>query len=175
VPASLSEFQIAIQDFRVAGGPILNWIGVVLFLMWTLLLERFWYLRNGHPQEVQRVVNAWQSRSETRSWHASCIRRQLIAEVNAKLSRSLGTINTLVAVCPLLGLLGTVTGMIEVFDIMAATGSGSARAMASGVTKATIPTMAGMVAAISGFYPSVALLQRARSETQRTADLLVQR
>ena len=64
-------------------------------------------------------------------------------------------VKTLVALCPLLGLLGTVTGMIEVFDVMAIAGSGNARAMAAGVSKATIPTMAGMVAAISGLYFSV--------------------
>ena len=61
-------------------------------------------------------------------------------------------IKTLIALCPLLGLLGTVTGMIEVFEIMAAVGTGNARAMASGISKATIPTMAGMVGALSGIY-----------------------
>jgi len=49
-----------------------------------------------------------------------------------------------------LGLLGTVTGMIEVFEVMAQSGSGNPRSMAAGVSKATIPTMAGMVAALSG-------------------------
>lgn len=171
----LAESWVEIQDFLVAGGTVLLWIGAVLFLLWTLIIERFWYLRTLHPQAVQNAVKAWTSRPETRSWHAAQIRRRLIAEVSESLNRSLGTINTLVAVCPLLGLLGTVTGMIEVFDIMAVTGSSSARAMATGVTKATIPTMAGMVAALSALYPSVSLQQRARSETQRTADLLVQR
>jgi len=57
-----------------------------------------------------------------------------------------------VALCPLLGLMGTVTGMIEVFDVMAVSGTGNARSMASGVSKATIPTMAGMVGALSGVF-----------------------
>ena len=57
------------------------------------------------------------------------------------------------------GLLGTVTGMIEVFDIMAFLGSGSPKAMASGISKATIPTMAGMVGAITGVF-ALSLLQR---------------
>jgi biopolymer transport protein ExbB len=42
--------------------------------------------------------------------------------------------------------------MIEVFDVMAISGSGNARSMASGVSKATIPTMAGMVGALSGVF-----------------------
>ena len=56
----------------------------------------------------------------------------------------------LVAVTALLGLLGTVTGMVEVFDVMAVTGSSNARLMAAGISKATIPTMAGLVASLSG-------------------------
>ena len=61
-------------------------------------------------------------------------------------------IKTLVALAPLFGLLGTVTGMIVVFDVMAYTGGGDAKAMAGGVSKATIPTMSGMVAALSGVF-----------------------
>ncbi len=52
----------------------------------------------------------------------------------------------------MLGLLGTVVGMIHVFDVMAVTGNGNARSMASGISQATISTMAGMVIAISGLY-----------------------
>ncbi len=59
-----------------------------------------------------------------------------------------------VVVCPLLGLIGTVTGMIEVFFVMAVTGGGDAKSMAGGVSKATIPTMAGMVGALSGIFAS---------------------
>jgi biopolymer transport protein ExbB len=88
------------------------------------------------------------------------------------LDSGLTMIKTLVALCPLLGLLGTVTGMIEVFDVMAIAGSGNARAMASGVSRATIPTMAGMVAALSGLILSVQLERYARDETQRVADSL---
>ena len=56
----------------------------------------------------------------------------------------------LVAVAPLLGLLGTVTGMVSVFDVMSISGSSDAQAMSAGVSRATIPTMAGMVASLSG-------------------------
>ena len=86
---------------------------------------------------------------------------------------SLPVIRSLVAVCPLLGLLGTVTGMIEVFDVMAIAGAGNARAMAAGGSKATIPTMAGMVAALSGLAVSAQLDRFARDRTQRLADHLV--
>ena len=61
-------------------------------------------------------------------------------------------IQGLIALCPLLGLLGTVTGMIDVFDIMAITGTGNARAMASGIARATLPTMTGLFVSIVGLF-----------------------
>jgi biopolymer transport protein ExbB len=72
-----------------------------------------------------------------------------------------------------LGLLGTVTGMIEVFEVMAISGSGNPRSMASGVSKATIPTMAGMVAALSGIAMSTYLLRKAGRERELITDHLV--
>jgi biopolymer transport protein ExbB len=163
---------ISIQEFMGRGGQVLVGIAFLTFWLWTLIVERFWYMRNGHPQEVKRVLKIWDERQEKSSWYAHQIRRALISEVSARAHHSVGMIQALVALCPLLGLLGTVTGMIEVFDVMAITGSSNARAMASGVSKATIPTMAGMVVALSGLYFSVRLKQWADDEEERTADLL---
>jgi len=59
-------------------------------------------------------------------------------------------INILIIICPVLGLLGTVTGMIQVFDVVAVLGTGNARALASGITMATLPTMVGMTISIIG-------------------------
>ena len=81
-------------------------------------------------------------------------------------------IKTMVALCPLLGLMGTVTGMIEVFDVMALSGSGNARSMASGVSKATIPTMAGMVGALSGVFLVTVLNQKVNREVEDLEDNL---
>ena len=82
------------------------------------------------------------------------------------------TIKTLVALCPMIGLLGTVTGMVSVFDVMAISGTGNARAMASGVYRATLPTMAGMVVALSGIYFSVQLENLAKRERRELEDEL---
>ena len=81
-------------------------------------------------------------------------------------------IQTLVALCPLLGLLGTVTGMISVFQVMAVSGSGNVRAMAAGVSQATIPTMAGMVGALSGVLLVTILSRRAQHEVHFLEDSL---
>ncbi len=163
---------LAVEAFIERGGPVLYAIGGVLVVMWTLILERLWHLRTVHPAAVHRALEEWESRAERTSWHAHRIREAMISEVSLALERGLGMLQSLVGLCTLLGLLGTVTGMIQVFDVMAMTGSSSARLMASGVSRATIPTMAGMVAALSGLYASVWLNNKAKREAEELGDLL---
>jgi len=160
----------AVRDFVELGGNVLFLIAAVTLVMWTLILERFWYIRFVQPREALRIRDEWEARGDHRSWPAQQIRTMMLSEAEQKLSRGLTTIKTLVAVCPMLGLLGTVTGMIEVFDVMAIAGTGNVRGMAGGVSKATLPTMAGMVAALSGLIFSVQLERIARQEEQRLAD-----
>jgi biopolymer transport protein ExbB len=166
------EAVAAVRDFIETGGDVLLVIAFVTGVMWTLMIERFWYFRTGHQAEKARVRKIWEAREDHSSWNAHQIRRLLVSEVRLKLNRGLPTIKTIVAVCPMFGLLGTVTGMIEVFDVMAIAGSGNARGMASGVSKATLPTMAGMVAALSGMLFSIQLDRFARDESERVADQL---
>jgi biopolymer transport protein ExbB len=165
------EAVAAVREFIERGGDVLLVIAFVTAVMWTLMIERFWYFRTGHKRAKQKAKEFWESRTDHSSWNAHQIRQLLISEVSAKLNGNLGMIKTTVALCPMLGLLGTVTGMIEVFDVMAA-GSGNTRGMAAGVSKATLPTMAGMVAALSGMLFSIQLESFAEDETQRVADHL---
>jgi biopolymer transport protein ExbB len=167
-----SEAYSAVRDFMELGGDVLWAILLTLFLMWTVIFERLWFLFKIHPQRKKEVLQQWASRSETRSWYARKIRAALISETAVSLKQNIGLIKVLIAICPLLGLLGTVTGMITVFEVMAYSGTGNARAMAGGVSQATIPTMAGMVAALSGVYFGVWLEHRAQTETEKLGDLL---
>jgi len=166
------EALSAVRDFVEQGGNVLLAIAFVTAVMWTLIYERFWYFQVLHKREKQRVLDRWRARSEHSSWNAQQVRRMLISQIQQKLMKRLGPIETIVKLCPMLGLLGTVTGMIEVFDVMAVAGSGNARGMAGGVSKATLPTMAGMVAALSGMLFSIQLRRFARDETERMADSL---
>jgi len=159
-----------IQGFLEKGGPVLNAIMVITFIMWALIVERFIYFAVFHKQVVQDVIDRWHARSDHKSWHAHQIRTQLISTVRENCTMGLGLIGTMVALCPMFGLLGTVTGMVEVFDVMAITGSSNPRAMAGGVSKATIPTMSGMVAALSGLYFSFRLARKAQTEVLKVAD-----
>ncbi|WP_338363209.1 MotA/TolQ/ExbB proton channel family protein [uncultured Pseudoalteromonas sp.] len=163
----------AIRDFLDTGGQVLLVIGVLIFAMWLLILERFIYFFKGFRSYKQNVKAQWKNRAERNSWNAEQIRQAMISRASMRLDTNLALINVMVALCPLLGLLGTVTGMIEVFDVMAITGTGSARSMASGVSKATIPTMAGMVGALSGVFASTFLQRKAKREVELLQDSMV--
>jgi biopolymer transport protein ExbB len=165
------EFVFAVRDFVEQGGDVMLAIAFATAIMWALIYERVWYFWTLHRKEASRVREAWHARVDHTSWRAHQIRRMLVSQVAMRLQSRLWPIDTIVKLCPMLGLLGTVTGMIEVFDVMAG-GSGNARGMAAGVSKATLPTMAGMVAAISGMLFSVQLRRFARDESERVADSL---
>ena len=160
-----------IQDLLDSGGYVLWAIGLVSVLLWTLILERYVYLWVTHPSNLNRTQQAWSRRRDQNSWQASKIRQAQFSQIMSNLGRSLAFIGALISICPLLGLLGTVVGMIHVFDLMAVTGTGDARAMASGVSLATIPTMAGMVVALSGLFFRADLQQRVGRERQRAITL----
>ena len=162
----------SIRDFMELGGNVLWGIMFVLFLMWTLILERIWFFYRVYPGRKLSVISEWETRSDTTSWFAKRIREGLVSEASLSLKRNIGLIKSLIAICPLLGLLGTVTGMIAVFDVMTFSGGGNARAMAGGVSMATVPTMAGMVAALSGVYFGTWLEHKAQTETEQLEDLL---
>ena len=162
----------AVSRFMDMGGNVLWLIAVLLFFMWTLIFERVWYFKTGWKKDASNAIALWEGRSERQSWNAKQIREKLISEARMRIYQYLPVIKTLVALCPLLGLLGTVTGMIEVFNIMAVTGGGDAKSMAGGVSRATIPTMAGMVAAISGVFANTYVTRNAERQSQFLEDNL---
>ncbi|MBL4573728.1 MAG: MotA/TolQ/ExbB proton channel family protein [Gammaproteobacteria bacterium] len=140
--------------FMERGGPVLNIIAMLLLVKWSLIFERIWYINTTHKANVKNTLAAWNVRTDTKSWSAHQIRTMMISKISLDVRNTLPIIEVLVTICPLLGLIGTVTGMINVFFIMAVTGGGDAKSMAGGVSMATIPTMAGMVGAISGIFAS---------------------
>jgi biopolymer transport protein ExbB len=162
----------AVSRFMDMGGNVLWLIALLLFTMWVLIFERIWYFKAGWKGDVAKVIQIWEGRSERQSWAAQQIREKLISQARMQINQHLPVIKTLVALCPLLGLLGTVTGMIEVFNIMAVTGGGDAKSMAGGVSRATIPTMAGMVAALSGVFANTYVTRIAERQSAFLEDNL---
>lgn len=166
-------FLETISDFIELGGPVLKVIGLLTLFMWILIFERLFYMRAGHPGLVRKAHQIWDVRTDHSSWKAHQIRNRLISRISSHAEKNIALIQTCVALCPLLGLLGTVTGMIEVFEVMALSGSGNPRSMASGVSKATVPTMAGMVAALSGVAMVTYLQRKAAREKELISDQLM--
>ncbi len=168
----LVDWYNATLDFLSLGGDVLVWLAILMLVMWILILERLIYFRTLHKRLINDALQSWEARKERKSWDAHQIREAMISRVNMSAGATLPLIKTLVALCPLLGLLGTVTGMIAVFDVMAISGTGNARSMAAGVSKATIPTMAGMVGALSGVFASTWLNRTAERERELLQDHL---
>ena len=162
-----------IREFFEAGGPVLWGILMVTIIMWTLIIERFWFFQYLLPQKRLEIIDEWGSINNKGDWFSMRMRDQMISEVSTETKRFLLTIETMMQILPLLGLLGTVVGMIKVFDVMTFFGTGNARLMASGVSQATIPTMAGLVAAISGLYIANLLKRKADDEIASIADQLI--
>lgn len=169
---TLVESWEAILEFMERGGPVLWLIALLLFVKWSLMFERLWFLKTTHKHNVNTALSEWEARTDKKSWNAHAIRQQLVGGVSQDLKSTMPLIESLVVVCPLLGLLGTVTGMIEVFYIMAVTGGGDARQMSGGVARATIPTMAGMVGALSGIFASNWLKVKTNTEVELLEDHL---
>ena len=166
-----NEAYYAIITFMERGGPVLPLIAALTFAMWTMIFERFWFFRTEFKTIVDSTIQEWEGRAERRSWSAHAIREAMISQASEKIRGTLPLIQTCVALAPLLALMGMVTGMVAVFDAMATQG-GNARSMASGVSMATIPTMAGMVASLSGVLATTFLQGKVDRETELFEDHL---
>ena len=149
------------------------WIFLAGVLLWTLILERYWYFSQVLPDESRQALEAWDSSNDHSSWSARQIRKMMISRLNAAMSANLPLMRVLVPLSPLLGLIGTVSGMMEVFDSMALRGSADARTMASGVSHAMICTMSGLAVSISGLFPVHYFNSRIKRETELLNDRLL--
>ena len=172
------------------GGFVMIPLVAVSVAMWTLILERlrvFAALRRRDVQPATAVALLRETAGEAP--RAPGLRATLVREFlaersgNAELDRDilghcalrlrsrlderLAVIGVLAAIAPLLGLLGTVLGMIETFDVIAVFGTGNSRAMANGIGVALITTQTGLLVAIPGLVMSNRLGRIAQQLRQR--------
>jgi len=162
-----------VQGFIDQGGIVIWAIFFTCLLLWICIVERYWFCKITFPAFADGIIADWKTRHDHQSWRAYKIREGIISEISMCLHTRLSLIQTLIILCPLLGLLGTVTGMISVFEVISVNGTSDAQSMAHGVYRATIPTMSGLVVALSGYYFSVRLKQVADTETSKLADKLM--
>ena len=99
----------------------------------------------------------------------SCILDETVMELVASMNKYLSVIGTLAGIAPLLGLLGTVIGMMVTFNVITLFGTGNAKAMAGGISLALITTQTGLLVSIPGLYMSGFLNKRAESLKDRIA------
>jgi biopolymer transport protein ExbB len=161
---------LAFRDMVELGGFVVTLIFAACLIMWSIVIERWWYFSSVLPRQAERLLATWEARTEHMSWTAHQVRKAMISRLNAGMSANLPLLRVLVPLCPLLGLLGTVTGMLNVFDSMAARGSADARSMANGVSEAMICTLSGLAVSITGLYPNFYFRRRVSRETERLAD-----
>jgi biopolymer transport protein ExbB len=96
---------------------------------------------------------------------------ETVLSLNRSLNNYLAIIGVLATIAPLLGLLGTVIGMITTFDILSIFGTGNAKGMASGISEALITTQTGLLVAIPGLYMKNFLDRRAQRLKQHISQV----
>lgn len=161
-------------DLMDSGGPIMWVLAGMFLLFWTLVLERYWYIRQRFPVWMNERRQQWNviCADAGNSRLPQAVRAAWISQAQEQLLTPLSVMKMLVSLFPLLGLLGTVTGMIATFDAMAVSDSGSPRAMTVGIWQAILTTLAGMVLAIAGLFSLAHLERRARRSLAKLANRL---
>ena len=190
---ALTAQYLRLEAYFRTGGVVMAPLAVVSLLMWALIVDRALFFRALYrknmdldtarehihfrrmpdPGQYRGIVSLLVARFLQRRSNDPQLDRFILDETVLGLNRSLdahlAVIGVLAAVAPLLGLLGTVTGMIGTFDILAVFGTGNAKGMAGGISEALITTQTGLLVAIPGLYMKGFLERRARNLKQRVA------
>lgn len=163
----MPERLVDLLEFFERGGVVLWPILGLSVLMWALIVERYWYFFFAAPRLSAQLTAQWKQRAQRHSRYALRLRQGLVIDYASRLRQHLAPIRTLTVVLPLLGLFGTVAGMIKTFDAITLFGAGNVREMAAGISQALFTTMAGLLTALSGLYFSANLEARAADKTRR--------
>ncbi len=164
----------------------------VSFVMWILIINRFMVMRglfirniprreagelireNRMPDKIYQGANSLLVREflANRSGNPELdvfILDETVVRLTGEMDRHLSFITVLSGIAPLLGLLGTVMGMMTTFDVITVFGTGNAKAMAGGISVALITTQTGLLVSIPGLYMSGFLSRRAINLKHRVA------
>lgn len=161
--------------FMHRGGPMLWGLAGLLFCFSLLLMERWLYLLRIWPGYQRQILKHWTALDSVSLVSLQQWRCYWLAEAEMCLKRYLGLTRALIRLCPLMGLLGTVTGMIQLFDGLAMGLAMDGSWMAAGIARATLPTLAGMVAALFGLLNQNRLEQQIRTRLAGLEDAMVRR
>ncbi len=195
----LIESIIETFEYFQQGGWIMVPLVLASLVMWALILERFYSFRNMQRSDISihQAIKAVKTgaldvpangglrvslvRGFLRERSGSPgldreIMHQCALEQRSRLDRFLSYVAVMAAIAPLLGLLGTVIGMIETFEVISLFGTGNAKAMASGISVALVTTQTGLLVAIPGMFLSGVLMRRSRRlKTRMEEDVTILR
>jgi biopolymer transport protein ExbB len=177
-------WEITAQEYLAIGGPVMIPLVFVSLLLAYLIAERYFYLAGMGRGDITAddVIEKLKQDSAPNSGKGllcTMLQRLLAAkriygrldvqiiEESKKgflpeLTRNFNIITCLITAAPLLGLLGTVTGMIRTFNVMNIFGTSNPKAMSGGISEALITTQYGLVVAIIGMYIQLFVEKRAR-------------
>ena len=147
-----ADYSDGIAALFEQGGSTLLAILVASILLWVFIAERYWFHWQQLPALRKRLLSEWQSSAPKLGALRMPRLHATVADLRAEAQRNLQTLQALTGILPLLGLLGTVSGMIKVFDVITVFGTGNTRGMAAGISEALVTTMAGLFTALSGMY-----------------------
>ncbi len=172
-----------VYEYLSFGGFVMFLIFVLSLFLWSLILEKFLVLRKekfdsdeivsllrgkdiknlkGTGPKTKLILDFLKNRSGTEKIDESIL-DMISKREKMELEKDIPIIMTLSAIAPLLGLLGTVCGMIKVFFAITIFGTGNAKAIAAGISEALITTQGGLVVAIPGLYMGNILKKRAKN------------
>ena len=157
----ITEIFKTYSNFINQGGPVVLILFLISIYLFILISAKFKFLfvdvENIRSEYKKNLIGL--NKDKYYSLNLSALK----CDFKNLITKDFYIIQTLIALCPVLGLLGTVTGMIEVFDVVSFFGTGNARALASGITKATLPTMTGMAISIVGLLTYTVLNSKSQS------------
>ncbi len=178
-------WDITVYEYiKMGGWVMMPLIGLAFVLGW-LIIERFLYFKQLQKDDIttdeiilsvqENKIGAVEKNGIHREIMQGLIDKKrcygyldalVVEEVEKKvvpeLSRNMRSISALTAAAPLLGLLGTVSGMITTFNVMNVFGTGNAKAMSGGISQALVTTQFGLVVAIIGLYMAMILNQHVK-------------
>jgi len=141
-----------LDELFTRGGPVLYLLFLLTFLIFLVLINKYFFLIYDKKFWLDKNLNNFINDNPPSQVSLKTVESTYIAELKRVSNSNIKILDGLIGMCPLIGLLGTVYGMIEVFEVLSFLGTGNPRAMSSGVAKATIPTMASMVISLFGLY-----------------------
>jgi biopolymer transport protein ExbB len=176
-------------DYLLQGGWIMIPLCIVSMIMWILIFERMYTFRTMQRKDITSDLALQVIEGKRVELYSGGLKTRLVkcfvkdrtgipqvdrdmlrlhtVELHDSLGKFLPAIAVLASIAPILGLLGTVLGMIETFNVISVFGTGNAKAMAGGISVALVTTQTGLLIAIPGLFLSGWLSRQARRLSAR--------